>query len=314
MERTTRQQSRASRTYDKADGVDFVRCLICRKHLCVISGRHLSTHGTDRETYIEEYALSPDQLCSKTFRVNHSSRSDYYPHNKREWIAAMKTVHNHHGNVHAGFLQKHYRNLYDEGLWLNGDDWDAALCVLGFTPERMRLRTFWQSERVVAKVRLLRDKGIPLYAKYVMKQYAKLFGAALRIFGSWRNALIAAGIEVPDAVPDRRRGVLRALRDALEQHPESDLPEKLKVHAAYYFGSLEKAKASLKTDRRFRAGWNKTKIIAAIHKRHRSGQALGYAAARRENPALVSAAEAYFGSWGNALYAAGIDPNLYLRG
>jgi hypothetical protein len=55
------------------------------------------------------------------------------------------------------------------------------------------------------------------------------------------------------------------LRDALEQHPESDLPEKLKVHAAYYFGSLQKAKAALKTDRRFRAGWSTTKIIAVIH-------------------------------------------------
>ena len=28
----------------------------------------------------------------------------------------------------------------------------------------------------------------------------------------------------------------------------------------------------------------------------------------------MSAAEAYFGTWGNGLYAAGIDPNLYLRG
>jgi len=27
--------------------------------------------------------------------------------------------------------------------------------------------------------------------------------------------------------------------------------------------------------------------------------------------ALVSAAEAYFGRWGKALYAAGIDPNEY---
>ena len=32
-----------------------------------------------------------------------------------------------------------------------------------------------------------------------------------------------------------------------------------------------------------------------------------------DDPALVSAAEAYFGTWGNALHAAGIDPNLYLR-
>lgn len=35
---------------------------------------------------------------------------------------------------------------------------------------------------------------------------------------------------------------LRALRDVLEQHSENDLPEKLKLHAAYYFGSLEKRK------------------------------------------------------------------------
>src|SRR5215207_4038652 len=124
------------------EGIDFVRCRICGKHLRVVSGRHLSTHGTDRETYVEEYRLSPDQLCSKTFRVNHSSRPDYCAHSRREWIAAIRTVYKQHGNIYAGFLQKHYQNLYDEGLWLNGSDWDAALRVLGFTPERMRLRTY----------------------------------------------------------------------------------------------------------------------------------------------------------------------------
>jgi hypothetical protein len=31
----------------------------------------------------------------------------------------------------------------------------------------------------------------------------------------------------------------------------------------------------------------------------------------RETPALVSAAEAHFGSWGKALYAATINLNLY---
>ena len=148
----------------------------------------------------------------------------------------MKAVYRKHGNVYPGFLQKHYRNLYDEGLWLNGNDWDAALRLLGFTPERMRLRTYWQNKRVLNEIRLLRDKGVPLYPKYVIKHYAALFSAALSIFGCWRNALIAAGIEVPDAVHDGRRGVLRALRDALKQHSENDLSEKLKLHAVYYFG------------------------------------------------------------------------------
>jgi hypothetical protein len=97
MQRIRRQQSRKIRNYDKADGVDFVSCRICGEHLRVISGRHLSIHGTDRETYMEEYQLSPDQLCAKDFRRLHSSRQDYYPHGKRDWIAAIKKVHRQHG-------------------------------------------------------------------------------------------------------------------------------------------------------------------------------------------------------------------------
>jgi hypothetical protein len=103
------------------------------------------------------------------------------------------------------------------------------------------------------------------------------------------------------------------LRDTLEHNSENDPADKLKLYAAYYFGSLEKAKAALKTDGRFRDGWSTTKIIAAIPERHRRGKPLGYAAVRRNDPALVSAAEAYFGSWGNALHGADLDPNLYLR-
>jgi hypothetical protein len=177
----------------------------------------------------------------------------------------------------------------------------------------MRLRTHWHAERVVTKILFLHKRGVPLYPAYVIKHYHTLFSAALSIFGSWRNALLAAGIEVPDRPHGGRLGVLRALRDALEQHSENDLSEKLKLHAVYYFGSLQKAKAALKTDRRFRAGWSTAKIIGAIRHRQKLRKPLGYAAARRDNPALVSAAEAYFRTWGNTLHAAGIDPNLYLQ-
>jgi len=155
-------QGRARRL-DGAEGIDFVSCLICGKHLRVISGRHLSTHGTDRETYIEEYRLRPDQLCSKTFRINHSSRSDYCAHNRREWIAAIKAVYKRHGQLYAGFLQKHYPQLYHEGVWLFGDR-DAAMRAAGFKrPENMRLRTYWDDQRVISQIQLLRQKSVPLY-------------------------------------------------------------------------------------------------------------------------------------------------------
>jgi hypothetical protein len=38
----------------------------------------------------------------------------------------MKAVYKQHGNVYAGFLQKRCPNLYLEGLWLNGGDWDVT--------------------------------------------------------------------------------------------------------------------------------------------------------------------------------------------
>lgn len=121
MARIRRRQSRKIRTHDKAEGVDFVRCAICGKHLRVISGRHLSTHGTDRDTYIEEYRLSPDQLCAKEFRRLHSSRPGYYPHRKRDWIAAIKRIHKRDGQVSSGYIQCKYPHIYNQGLWIFGD-------------------------------------------------------------------------------------------------------------------------------------------------------------------------------------------------
>jgi hypothetical protein len=74
---------------------------------------------------------------------------------------------------------------------------------------------------------------------------------------------------------------------------------------------LPKAIIALKKDRRLSRGWSKRKIIKIIRHIHRSKKPLAYAIVRREAPALVSAAERLFGSWGKALYTAEIDPNLY---
>jgi hypothetical protein len=101
--------------------------------------------------------------------------------------------------------------------------------------------------------------------------------------------------------------VLSTLRDALEMGLKRDLPQTLRVEAGYYFGSLRNAQRALKNDCGV-AGARK-RLSPSFSRMYRSGDRLAYASARREIPALASAAEAYFGSW--ALYAAWIDPNLY---
>lgn len=177
--RNFRACSRQAQRISGIDGTDFVRCRICGKHLRLISGRHLFLHGIDRETYMQEYRLSPDKLCSKSFRLNHSSRRDYHPHNKQEWIAAIKIVYQRHRDVYAGYLQKHYPQLYQQGIWLFGD-WDAALRVPGFTPENMRLWAYWDAARVIREIHVMRHKSLPLYPAYVLKHQTKLFSIARR--------------------------------------------------------------------------------------------------------------------------------------
>ena len=107
------------------------------------------------------------------------------------------------------------------------------------------------------------------------------------------------------------RFIGRAFRDCLERNPKRKISQAVKRQAAYYFGSLEKAIVALKRDQRFLSGWSKTKIIKILSQMHRSKENLAYANMRHKFPALLSAGEAYFGNWGKALYAAGIDPNEY---
>jgi hypothetical protein len=140
-----------------------------------------------------------------------------------------------------------------------------------------------------------------------MKNHPKVFSGARAVYGSWNRALVDYGNQ---GIPRRTRlGLLRELREAVES--KSKISERLRLELAYYFGSLRNAKIALRTNPKLLSGWSKRKIITIIVDRHRSKETLAYASVRRQFPALLSAAEAYFGSWGKALYAARIDPNLY---
>jgi hypothetical protein len=293
----TRQRKRP-RDFDSDDGIEFVRCRICGDYRRVINSQHLSKHDTDRETYMEEYDLSPDELIAKDFRIIQSSRLGYYPNGKSEWIAAVKKVYEKDGNVFAGHLQDNYGHLYEQGIWIFGD-WDKALLAAGFDPEKMRERGVWDEGKIIDTIRAMHKKHLPLYAAYVMANHGKLFSAALGHFGSWAKALVAAGVTKKPRTRKLYKGrasLLNALSDALEQHTMGNVAQALKLEAAHYFGSLEKAIATLKKQENRLPGWNRRKITTVLSRMHRAKESLAYGRVRSEHVALVSAAEAHFGS------------------
>ena len=81
--------------------------------------------------------------------------------------------------------------------------WTDALRAAGLPPTRIQ----WTKERVVAEIRTWRKRGVTI--SRISAQDMRLTVAAIRLFGNWHSALIAAGI---DAKPSsrKRREVVRS--------------------------------------------------------------------------------------------------------
>jgi hypothetical protein len=89
------------------------------------------------------------------------------------------------------FRDKH-PYLYNQGVWIFGD-WDKALRAAGFDPDKMRMQGSWDRQKIIKKLQNMRDRNLPLYAHYMLKNHTALFSSSRREFGSWNNALRAAG-------------------------------------------------------------------------------------------------------------------------
>ena len=57
------------RSFDGDDGFAFVLCRICGDQRRVINSQHLSKHDTDRETYMEEFDLNPDDFSYRGYKI-----------------------------------------------------------------------------------------------------------------------------------------------------------------------------------------------------------------------------------------------------
>jgi hypothetical protein len=194
-----------------------------------------------------------------------SSHPDYHPYTNKTWIVAMQKVYENDGNVFAKYLQRNYPQLYSQGVWIFGD-WDNALRAAGFDPEKMRIQGSWDRQKIIKKLQNIRDRKLPLYARYMLKNHAALFSSSRREFGSWNKALRAAGMtkQALNKLHKSRLGTLRSLRDVIETRSKAAIPAVLRSQAVYYFGSLRNALAALKTDERLLSGWSKQKIVTTL--------------------------------------------------
>lgn len=181
------------------------------------------------------------------------------------------------------------------------------------------MRNHWTREAIIRHLLERESKGLPLTVggEGVDKS---LYGSARRIFGSWRNAIQAAGIAPQQVLTWERWSPARILvmirHLARRDRPLTTDQMERRYHnlvsaARRHFGSWTKAAlaAGVEPTRLQRVvPWTPERVIEAILTRALRNESL---VARLVEPrSLVEAGQRFFGGWSAAVTTAGLDPAL----
>jgi hypothetical protein len=180
----------------------------------------------------------------------------------------------------------------------------------------------WTREQIVREILRREAEALPLTSGSDQGVESSLYQAAARIFGSWRNAVMAAGVSPQKAcahdqwAPARIISIIRDLSRRRRPLSREELKQRygqLVAAARRRFGSWTKAVVAAGVDpaklRRV-VPWSRERVIEAILMRALKNEPLG---ARSVQPrSLADAGARMFGSWGAALASAGLDPTRYV--
>ena len=199
--------------------------------------------------------------------------------------------------------------------------WQAAVEAAGYDYNKIRMTQAWSKRRVMSEILHLESRGENLSYGHVSEKHSKLFGAGKNWFGSWKNAVLAAGIDYESHLPHlvwSEERIINAIKKRVSQGKAINSAavvkddNKLTQAARQYFGTWTEAVGAAGFDYQNYAPkpvrkWNRETVKEAIRKRYKEGMNLNMKAIRKEDSGLMSAGTKSFGSWKSAIEAAGID-------
>jgi hypothetical protein len=192
--------------------------------------------------------------------------------------------------LRGGELQEHHCQLLAAARRRFGS-WSKAVIAAGADPMKLRRVAPWTRERIIEAILIRALNSEPLGRQTTRPR--SLADAGARVFGDWKTALSAAGI-------DPARYVCRSPRSSRSASVRThDELRKLEIGSPIPLSS----KPVL--------GWSAQAVTQAILRRLHGRCTMNAKAVYREDRPLYRAATRRFGNWSNALQAAGLKPDEY---
>lgn len=188
-------------------------------------------------------------------------------------------------------------------------------------------RRKWSREKIISDIQALANAGHSLSTRSMAELgYSGMVTTSYKpeYFGSWRNAIVAAGLDPKQVCRRKRKWTKEHILERIQElhkagedlsHSAAKRNHQYLVVVAInkrFFGSWRNAIAAAGIDYERVSKheyWSKDRICERIRELYSQGESLSHEDAKRHHGALVSAASSprYFGSWGAAIRAAGIE-------
>jgi hypothetical protein len=145
-------------------------------------------------------ALQP-RLFGSWDRALHAAGLDADDINRyRKWtrdtvVSELKARSRDSEPLNSGAIQKQDPGLHAAAVrHFNG--FDEALRAAKLDPEKVRQRKIWDRSDVIKNLKLLKKSGKRMSDSTIRREHPALYGAAVRLFGSFTSARTAAGLKL----------------------------------------------------------------------------------------------------------------------
>jgi hypothetical protein len=234
-------------------------------------------------------------------------------------VQEIQRLHRENVPLYSHHLRKTYQELLAAGMRHFGG-WKEAVKQAGFAYEDVRRYRKWDNPAILETIQKLYREGVDLsFRSMMLSKYAPMVYAAIRAqhFGSWREALAAAGLPAEDIYRYRSWDDQVILDEIKMLHGKGvDLSSKkmdessntLIATARRRFGTWEKAIEEAGLDYasiRRRQRWTREVILEKVKQLVSENPEIRGVDVKQKDPALFAAIckPRFFGNWSKAMEA-----------